>query len=171
MSKVKAMMVALTLVFGALATTAVADQYSSRQYYSNWSHNTQRGYHYRTYYYKPTPNYVGYRHHYVVYSPSRPRHYYFYNPYKKQYWGRCDVNTNGKGQYSLLAEADRKGTLDEIPESAFPAPGPMPRIPDSNPGENAGMDLPPDDLPQGDTLPKVTTGRPDTGKPDTSKPN
>jgi len=151
MNRAKATMLVCMLAFGGLATTAVAfaDQYSSRQYYSNWNHYQQRGYHYRTYYYKPTPNYVGYRHHYVVYNPSRPRHYYFYNPYKRQYWGRCDVNTNGKGQYSLLAEADRRGNLEDIPEQAFPAPGPMPRIPDSEAGENAGMDLPPDDLPQG----------------------
>ena len=155
MNKSRAMLVVLTLVFGGLAGTAGADQYSSRQYYSNWNHHVQRGYHYRSYYYKPTPSYVGYRHHYVIYSPSRPRHYYFYNPYKKQYWGRCDVNTNGQGQYSLLAEADRKGNLEDIPEKAFPAPGPMPRIPESEAGENAGMDLPPDDLPQADNLPKV----------------
>jgi hypothetical protein len=117
--------------------------FTHRQYYSGWSkHNA---YHYRTYYYKPSPTYYGYKHHYVVHFPTRPTHYYFYNPYKKTYWGRCPVNHGGQPVYSMLAEKDRKGSVSEIPESAFPKPGNVPPIPEST--DNEPLDLPPDDLP------------------------
>src|SRR5438132_1052103 len=72
------------------------DYYTSRQYYSTWQKHPQRAFYYRSYYYKPTADYVGYKHHYVVYYPSRPTHLYFYNPYKKVYWGRCPIHTNGQ---------------------------------------------------------------------------
>jgi hypothetical protein len=77
---------------------------------------------------------------------------YFYNPYKKHYWGRCPVDHGGKPVYSMLAEKDRKGDLEEIPESAFPPPGNVPPLPESTDG--AGMELPPDDLPSSESLPK-----------------
>jgi hypothetical protein len=134
-------------------TAAVANHYSPRQYYGNWRKHTKQGYHYRSYYYKPSVNYVGYRHHYAIHFPSRPKHIYYYNPYKKQYWGRCPVQTQGKPAYSLLAEKDRSGTISDIPESAFPPPGPMPKIPDAE--DDATLDLPPDDLPADDAEPQV----------------
>ena len=56
----------------------------------------------------------------------------------------------------MLAEADRKETLEEIPEKAFPKSGALPPIPDSDPAENATLDLPPDDLPPGEGLPKAS---------------
>jgi hypothetical protein len=141
---------ALVVSFGV---TVQADN-SPRQYYGGWAKNTKANYHYRTYYYKPAPNYVGYKHHYVIYFPNKPDHYYFYNPYKKVYWGRCPVKTEGKAAYSHLADADQKATLDEIPEKAFPAPGPMPRVPEAT--DDATLELPPDDLPavEGAGIPK-----------------
>jgi hypothetical protein len=152
MTLLKNLSLACTLLLaGAASVLAEGRGYSTpRQYYSGWQKNSSHGYYYRHYYYKPTSEYSGYKHHYTIYYPSRPNHYYFYNPYTKHYWGRCPVHTNGKEQYSLLAEADRKENLSEIPESAFPAPGKMPAIPESKDG--APMDLPPDDLPQ-DALP------------------
>jgi hypothetical protein len=138
--------------FAAGGTDARAGDYYTRQYYSSWHRPANYNYYYRTYYYKPSPTYYGYKHHYVIYYPSRPQHYYYYNPYKKTYWGRCPSQLNGTEQYSLLAEADRKGDLDSIKESAFPNPGPMPPIPESSDG--AKVDLPPDDLPDAGTLPK-----------------
>jgi hypothetical protein len=137
------------LALGAVgsAGTSQANALAGRQYYSGWVKHTQRAYYYRTYYYKPTVDYVGYRHHYVVYYPQRSQHLYFYNPYKRVYWGRCPTQTDGKGVYSLLAEKDRKATVEEIPESAFPKPAEMPAIPEAKDGEK--MDLPPDDLPPG----------------------
>jgi len=115
---------------------------SPRQYYSSWAKHPTREYHYRRLYYKPTPSYVGYKHHYIVTYPQKSTQCYFYNPYKKTYWGRCDIQHDGK--YSLLAEADRRTTLADIPESAFPPPGDPPLLPDT---DGLRMDLPPDDLP------------------------
>jgi len=129
-----------------------AETFSQRQYYSSWSRHPTRGYHYRHYYFKPTPTYTGFKHHFAIHFPQRPQHVYFYNPYKKQYWGRCPANAGGKPLYSLLAEKDRRGRLDQIPESAFPEPAGMPAIPESSDG--VAMDLPPDDLPSDDALPE-----------------
>ena len=142
-----------SLVLSSLAGLAAAPVEAlasgPRQYYSSWQKHPTAAYHYRSYYYKPTPTYSGYKHHYVVYHPQRPQHVYFYNPYKKQYWGRCPVGTNGQGRYSLLAEKDRSGSLKEIPEAAFPAPTRVPPIPEST--DNTPLDLPPDDLPDNQT--------------------
>jgi hypothetical protein len=151
------------ILAGALALIAPmgssAYSYSHRQYYSSWHRHPTYSYHYRHYYYKPTPTYSGYKHHYVVYYPRKPQYVYYYNPYKKTYWGRCPTNAGGRPQYSLLDEKDRRATLDEIPERAFPKPGPMPPIPESDKanepdGKPALVDLPPDDLPTDDALPR-----------------
>jgi hypothetical protein len=121
-------------------------QFSHRQYYGDWQRHPTHGYSFRPYYFKPTPTFNGFKHHYVIHHPSRPQHLFFYNPYKKQYWGRCPVDRpDGVGRYSLLAEKDRKGSLKDIPESAFPEPGDVPPIPDST--DDQPLDLPPDDLP------------------------
>jgi hypothetical protein len=118
---------------------------SPRQYYSSWQKHPQKSYHYRKFYYKPSPTHVGYKHHYAIHHPSRPKHTYFYNPYKKVYWGRCDATGRGDGKYSLLPEAARKPLLSSIPDSDFPEAGELPALPDSTDG--ALLDLPPDDLP------------------------
>jgi hypothetical protein len=125
-----------------------------RQYYSGWHKHPKANYHYRHYYYKPKPSHAGYKHHYVIYTPQRPKHYYYYNPYKKAYWGRCPVENNGEPLYSLLAEKDRRADLKAIPEPAFPAPAALPPIPDSSDG--ATLDLPPDDLPPDNFLPTIS---------------
>ena len=121
------------------------EHFSPRQYYSGWNRHPTANYHFRRYYYKPTPQFSGFKHHFVVFHPARPRHVYFYNPYKRQYWGRCELNLNGRAEYSMLQPEHRKGTLQEIPESAFPPPSPVPPIPESV--DNVPLDLPPDDLP------------------------
>lgn len=140
---------ALTGLLALTALTAVAGPNDSpRQYYGGWQKHKQRPYYYRQYYYKPAPTYVGYKHHYVMYFPKEPKHYYFYNPYSKKYWGRCPVNSDGQGLYSRLAEKDQSGTLADIPEAAFPAATKVPSIPGAT--DNVGMELPPDDLPQDD---------------------
>lgn len=129
---------------------SAADHSGSRQSFGDW-HKHSRGFSYRPYYYKPNPQFVGFKHHYVVHFKSHPQHNYFYNPYKKQFWGRCPVASEGKPSYSLLAATDRDGDINKIPESAFPKAGPMPPIPESSDG--ATMELPPDDLPANDALP------------------
>ena len=140
---------------GALLLTASGGtapaHYGPRQYYTSWSYTTH-GYYYRTYYYKPYPSYGSYNYHYVVYYPNRP-YYYYYNPYRRVYWGRSPVQNNGTEVYSLLAEPHRKGTLSEIKEEHFPKPGPMPKVPEA--ADGARMEVPPGDLPTGETLPKA----------------
>jgi hypothetical protein len=136
---------AMVAVLPLLAASAMAlgDDYSPRQYYGAWEH--RRNYSYRTYYYKPTTTYAGYRHHYVVSYPSDHQHYYYYNPYKRSFWGRCDAYSEGQPYYSRLPEEYQRPTLAEIPQSAFPAPGPLPSIPEAQDGSR--LDLPPDDAP------------------------
>lgn len=128
----------LTVLAGLTAGTAVTDAEAGyrgqRQYYSSWSYRPARTYHYSTYYYKPTPSYPSYNYHYCISYPSRPRYVYYYNPHSSRYWGRFDMQGKPGQQYSLLAEKDRKENLDDIPESAFPAPGPMPSIPEAADG-------------------------------------
>src|SRR5262245_36807117 len=149
MNALKSVALAGVLLLG-VATPSPAAGYASRQYYSGWSYSNY-GYYYRTYYYKPYATYPSYHHHYVVYYPSRP-YYYYYNPYKRVYWGRSPVQNNGKAGYSLLAEQHRKGTLHEIKEGHFPKPGPMPTLPEAK--DDVRMDVPPGDLPTGETLPR-----------------
>jgi len=114
------------------ATTAEADY--GRQYYGNWSYHPQYNYHYCHYYYKPTPTYPTYSYHYCVCKPAQPRYVYFYNPHRKVYWGRFDLEGKDGAQYSLLKDADRKPSLADIPESAFPPASAMPAIPDVEDG-------------------------------------
>ncbi len=49
-----------------------------RHYYSSWSYHSSNSYYYRSYYYKPSASYDGYRYHYCVYYPTRPRYVYYY---------------------------------------------------------------------------------------------
>ncbi|MEZ6123208.1 MAG: hypothetical protein R3C49_08555 [Planctomycetaceae bacterium] len=134
---------ALPLMATADAQSGLSGYGSPRQYYSSWSKHPTKDYHYRRLYYKPSNSYVGYKHHYVIYYPSKPQHCYFFNPYSKTYWGRCEINHGGK--YSLLAPQDRKTVVTEIPESAFPKPADPPVLDDTE--DNIRLDLPPDDLP------------------------
>ncbi len=139
------LLAASVLSIAAPAATAAFNAY--RQRYSSWSYYPSRSYYYRHYYYKPTVSYASYNHHYCVYYPTRPTYVYYYNPVRKVYWGRYDLKAGG---YSMLEEKDRNGDLDAIPESAFPKPGEMPVIPDSEDGER--IERPdPKDLPTAET--------------------
>ncbi len=125
-----------------------AGNYEVRQYYSGWQKNTQANYYYRTYYYKPNTDYVGFKHQFVIYYPDKPEKLYFFNPYKKLFWGYCPSSYGGyhnDGYYSMLPEPERKANLADIPPSAFPKPTSVPNVPESTDG--AKLDLPPDDLP------------------------
>jgi hypothetical protein len=149
MKAVKYLSVAVVLAATLVVSFKTAEAAFRRSYYYGWRSYPARSYYYNYYYYKPTPAYTGYKYHTCVYYPSRPQYVYYYNPYQKQYWGRYDLEAKG---YSLLADADRKGTLKEIPESAFPAPGEMPAIPDSEDGETIPEPpaVPEGDVPAGD---------------------
>lgn len=134
-----------------------------RQYYSGWSYKPSRSYYVRRYYHKPVTTSSSYSYHYCVYYPNSystsrrySRYVYFYNPQRRVYWGRFDLEGEAGKQYSLLKKDDQKGDLDKIPESAFPEPGKMPFIPDSK--DNVRMEaLKKSDLPDIDNakdLPK-----------------
>jgi hypothetical protein len=110
-----------------------AQAHYGRQYYGGWNYYPQYNYYYSNYYYQPSVGY-DYSYHYCIYYPSSPSYVYYYNPYRHYYWGRLDLNAKGENKYSLLAEKDRKESIKDIPESAFPKPGKMPAIPESKDG-------------------------------------
>ena len=147
MKSLKSLLIACTLIAGftsvAIPTSTAEGAFFRRSYYNSWSYYSGRSYYYRYYYYKPYTSYSGYKHHYAVYYPSRPRYVYYYNPVRRVYWGRYDLEAKG---YSMLAEKDRKADLKAIPESAFPKPGKMPAIPESTDGETIPR-IEPNDLP------------------------
>lgn len=117
-----------------------------RQYYGSWGYYPSRSYYYRSYYYQPYVS-APYSYHYAIYYPTYPRYVYYYNPVKQYYWGRLDLEAKGGPKYSLLAEKDRKATLKEIDEKAFPEPGEMPVIPGAEDGVKMEP-IKPDDLPK-----------------------
>jgi hypothetical protein len=132
------------------ASTANAGYYYGRQYYGGWNYCSY-GYNYCSYYYQPYYGYSGYCYNYCICYPSQPRYCYYYNPYSCTYWGRFDLKTGG---YSLLAKADRKAKLSDIPEKAFPPEGKMPAIPDAK--DQLVLAEPPD-LPPAEKLSGATT--------------
>ncbi len=138
--------VAIALLAPALMALA-GDGYGARQYYSEWQASPKTTYAYRYYYYKPAADYGGYKYQVVVHYPSKPKWNYFYNPYKKVFWGRCPSEYGDQPVYSILPPEMRKPTVAEIPEKAFPAPSAVPNVPDST--DNAKLDLPPNDPPPG----------------------
>jgi hypothetical protein len=147
MKRVKSLSLFALLAAAAVTGLTVASAppqaeafYTYVQYYSSWRYHRPGSYYYTSYYYKPYVEYVGYKHHYCVYTPTYPNYVYYYNPYKQVYWGRYDFENKG---YSLLDPKDRKQRLEEIPESAFPEPGDMPPIPESQGGEVVKMEAPP----------------------------
>jgi hypothetical protein len=140
---------ALFSVF-ASAAPASAGGYGPRQFYSAWRRAPRRGFFYRIHSFRPRATVAVYSHHYVIYHPNRPRYFYYYNPVQRRYWGRCEIGQAGEGRYSLLAECDRRENLADIPESAFPPPGPMPFIPGA---DELRLEFPPADLPSAEALP------------------
>jgi hypothetical protein len=148
------------VLLAAAAVTVYAGGFG-QQYYGGWNYYPSRGYHYCNYYYRPYVSYPSYSYHYCICYPQYPNYVYYYNPHRQYYWGRYDLQNKG---YSLLAEADRKGSVKDIPESAFPAPGKMPAIP-------AGVDGGKEIAAKGNTLiepppaPPVAAGAPGGGAP------
>jgi len=153
MNALKYLSFAFVLGLGLWPGPARAAGYPVRQYYGGWQQTAH--YWYRPYYYKPTPEYSGYKHNWVVYYPNHPEYYYFYSPYSKQFWGRCPVNTEGKARYSFLSEQDCPGPAEITaapPKASFPPQAAPPTIPQTGPEKKADpaappLDLPPDDAP------------------------
>jgi hypothetical protein len=157
MRKWRALFILLILA-GCVASDALvvlARPSRGRQYYSSWRHYKDRGYYYRSYNYTENADDDddSYQYQYVIYYPSRPRYFYYYNPRSRKYWGRYDREAKGNDCYSILAEKDRSAELKEIEESAFPKPAAMPVIPGAKDGVR--MEQPPKDLPDDEKgLPK-----------------
>ena len=126
-----------------------SNRIQGRQYYGTWSYNEINRYHYRQYHYKPVVTATTYSYHYVIHYPTQPRYHYYYNPVRRHYWGRYDIEEKG---YSMLAEADRKEKLEDIKDSAFPKPTKMPNMPDAD--DKVEMEVPPNDTPKGDPTKK-----------------
>ncbi|MEZ6054224.1 MAG: hypothetical protein R3C02_23005 [Planctomycetaceae bacterium] len=152
-------MALLAGVFGLSATDVRADSpYGTpRQYYSDYTYVPSYGYGYRTYYFKPTESYAGYKHHYVIYPQNDQQHGYYYNPETQTYWGRCPSQCHGEPLYSLLRPVHRQGVLSQIPQNQFPAPGALPTIPGAT--DNTTLDLAPDNTP---VVPPAAAGAPGT---------
>jgi len=132
------------LAFCLLLLSAPSVSAQGRQFYLPYWQK-KGGYYYRHYYFKPSAEAPNYRYHHLVYYPTHPGHYYFYNPYQGRYWGRYDVVAKG---FSVLKEADRRDRIADIPAGAFPKPGPMPEVPESTdrtPIEPPPPGLPPDE--------------------------
>jgi hypothetical protein len=130
-----------------------------RQYYSSW-HRSPYHYHYRYFYYTPSA------YDYVISYPAQRRYLYYYNPVSRTYWGRFDLKTKG---YSLLAEADRKGALKDIPEDKFPAPTDLPTVHGDKGADK--VEVPPDDLPVGEDLGTKNDTIADSGTDQGTKPD
>ena len=140
-------LLSMAVASSIVAISAPAEaNYHLRQYYGSWSYHPTTNYYYCSYHYLPTVSTLTYSRHYVIYFPSRPTYRYFYNPIRRAYWGRYEVDSNGKPiGYSMLEPADRRSSLEDIPESAFPKPTKMPTIPDSS--DQVRMEEPPIEIP------------------------
>lgn len=158
-----AVMLPIVVLMGMAATAVHADSVygTPRQYYSGYTYVPSHDYGYRTYYFKPTPDYAGYDYHYVIYPRHDPQHAYYYNPHTQSFWGRCPSHCHGEPYYSLLRPLHRKSSLAEIPAEAFPKPGPLPAIPGAQ--DNAVLDLAPDDTPVNPAPAAAPAGTPPVG--------
>lgn len=146
MSRHTRLLAGLLLTAACFVTIAGVWAQGRRQYYGQWA-PSGKGYYYCHYYFKPDPRDADYNHHYCIYYPGTPQYVYFYNPESKVYWGRYDCHRRG---YSMLPQQARNATLKAIPEKSFPAPAPLPPIPESKDKTPiAPPPEPPADLPQG----------------------
>ena len=140
----------LCLALGLAIAPASAAAYRLRQYYdASYTYSPNYGYYYVNYYYTTTVTQTTYNYHYCIYYPSQPSYIYYYNPVRQVYWGRYKLGSKGDQRYSILADQDRKKDLKAIPESAFPEPAAMPKIPGAEDG--VAMEPPPENVPKGDT--------------------
>ncbi len=81
-----------------VSATAQAQYATGRHYYSTWTYHPQRTYYYTRYYYKPVATATTYSYHYCIYYTSQPRYVYYYNPVRRVYWGRYDLESKGYSQ-------------------------------------------------------------------------
>ncbi len=112
----------------AIGGLVILPEIAQANSYGSWNYHTTHRYYYRYYRYRPSPDAESLKYHYNIYFPSRPRHIYYFDPQNKVYWGRYDLQQEG---FSELPSNQRNPQLLEIPESAYPPPGQMPYVPET----------------------------------------
>lgn len=144
------LLLALAMLFGiSMGESSKTEAGYHGRYYRSWTYYPTYRYHYTRYYYGNANRY-----HYCMYYPSYSRRYiYYYNPYRKVYWGRFDLEAKGDNVYSELAPKDRKKSLKDIPDKAFPKPGKMPTVPETDAKDDLQIKPLPKELT--DNLPKA----------------
>jgi hypothetical protein len=119
-------------VLGLLPVAATA---APAQKYGPWK-GDKDNYSYRTYSFAPPGGKESV--HVVINYRDDPKHYYYWNPRTKQFWGRGEIVESGCGcsvqQYQMLAEPDRKADLAQIKPTAFGKPAATPKLTDITPG-------------------------------------
>lgn len=117
--------IAMATCFFLLSTSsAEAKRYRYVGRYSAKRLHSSGAYRYRKYTYYSRAARKTLSHYAIYYNSRRHRRYiYYYNPRKRKYWGRLNVQTCS---YSLLANKDKKEKLSDIPENAFPEEAELP---------------------------------------------
>ncbi|MEM1224921.1 MAG: hypothetical protein AAGJ40_04460 [Planctomycetota bacterium] len=118
-------------LFGIIAEHAAAEDSLPRQHYSEFKTHAGRGYSLATYFYKPYPDYRGYKYHYVVCPSDHPEHLYLYNPIARTYYGRMLVVGTRVTGYQSLPPSARSSTLEEIADGEFQTQTFLPGIPEA----------------------------------------
>lgn len=125
----------LLTAFLSLATVTVsASADEPRQGYGPWE-KTAKHYFHRDYAFKPTPG-SDYEIHRVIWYPSQPEYYYYWNPKSRVFWGRAIVESafGCRPLYQLLPPEARKCDLKDIPDKAFGVPAAPPKLGDISGG-------------------------------------
>ena len=150
------------LAFIVCAGMAGAQGTAPRQIYSPWQYNQDKGYHYRKFEYKTSPQDATYKHEYVIYHQADPKkqinnHWvYFYNPTTEKIWARYPTVNHpqygkdaqaGREVWSVLPVAERKKDVHEIDQKKWPVPPVKfcPTVPQCK--DNCNLASPPADLP------------------------
>lgn len=114
--------------------------------------------HYSLLFARYRPDDLTYRQQILSFRDSEANHIYVQDARTKKFYGRFDLVS---GSYSVLPEQWRLVNRNEIPESAFPKPGPLPTIeelfkqPGDGPGSQSRVMIPP---PTG-AYPRLETSR------------
>jgi hypothetical protein len=140
MNALKQLGIAVALALTLAGIGRAADE--PRQYYTErWQPHPSGGYYFLEYRFKPDPAQGGYRRQFCIFYPSRPGHFYFFNPNRGTYWGRYNLKTR---HFELLETPVRK--LAEISDSDFREAKEPPPIPEAR-DRVAMMEPPTTDLP------------------------
>lgn len=153
MNAVRNLCLVAVVAAGLFPTVTKADE--PRQKYGEWKRAEH--YWYRSYNFKPTPD-SEYKQHIVIAFHKDRRFYYYWNPEAKVFWGRAPVEQGHCKTYSMLAKEDQKGSLKDIPETAFPKPTTPPTIPQESVEKVKDPNAPQLALPPDEPPPSFTSG-------------